>query len=296
MLLFDEADALFGKRTRGQGQPRPLRQPRGRLPAAADGGVPRPRDPDHQRAQRARPGVHRRLRGRRHVPVPRRRAARARCGGGAFPRALPRRRARRARGSPRSTSPGGGIAAAALTAAYLAADDGGELTWTSWPARCAGSSPRPDAPPRAHPARRPEEAGAQTAADRARRPDRGVCRRPRAVGSRPDGIPRWCGGARPTPHARRARHRAPQRRRVTVPSGGWGSSSTGATGLRSTGCRSRDRRAARTGAGRCRATPASVGPVPRAGPGRPVTSRRPRARPRGRSSRGRSRARPARAG
>ena len=35
VLLFDEADALFGKRTRGQGQPRPLREHRGQLPAAA---------------------------------------------------------------------------------------------------------------------------------------------------------------------------------------------------------------------------------------------------------------------
>ena len=33
---------------RGQGQPRPLRQHRGQLPAAAHGGVPRPGDPDHQ--------------------------------------------------------------------------------------------------------------------------------------------------------------------------------------------------------------------------------------------------------
>ena len=48
ILFFDEADALFGKRTRGQGQPRPLRQHRGELPAAAHGGLPRPRDPRHQ--------------------------------------------------------------------------------------------------------------------------------------------------------------------------------------------------------------------------------------------------------
>ena len=39
ILFFDEADALFGKRTRGQRRPRPLRQPRGQLPAAADGGL-----------------------------------------------------------------------------------------------------------------------------------------------------------------------------------------------------------------------------------------------------------------
>ena len=38
MLLFDEADALFGKRSKSR-QPRPLRQHRGRLPAATDGSV-----------------------------------------------------------------------------------------------------------------------------------------------------------------------------------------------------------------------------------------------------------------
>ena len=39
ILFFDEADALFGKRSEVQGLARPLRQHRGRLPAAADGGV-----------------------------------------------------------------------------------------------------------------------------------------------------------------------------------------------------------------------------------------------------------------
>ena len=37
---------------RGEGQPRPLRQPRGRLPAAAHGVLPRAGDPDHQPARR----------------------------------------------------------------------------------------------------------------------------------------------------------------------------------------------------------------------------------------------------
>ena len=41
VLLFDEADALFGKRSRGQGRPRPLRQRRGRLPAPAHGALRR---------------------------------------------------------------------------------------------------------------------------------------------------------------------------------------------------------------------------------------------------------------
>ena len=42
---------------RGQGQPRPLRQHRGRLPAPAHGGIPGPRDPHHQPEVSARPGV-----------------------------------------------------------------------------------------------------------------------------------------------------------------------------------------------------------------------------------------------
>ena len=57
ILLFDEADALFGKRSEVQGQPRPLRQHRGQLPAAAHGGLPRPGDPDDQHEGRARHGV-----------------------------------------------------------------------------------------------------------------------------------------------------------------------------------------------------------------------------------------------
>ena len=42
---------------RGQGQPRPLREPRGHLPAAAHGGLPRPRDPHDQPARQRRPRV-----------------------------------------------------------------------------------------------------------------------------------------------------------------------------------------------------------------------------------------------
>ncbi len=48
ILLFDEADALFGKRSEVQGQPRPLRQHRGKLPAPAHGGIPGAGNPDHQ--------------------------------------------------------------------------------------------------------------------------------------------------------------------------------------------------------------------------------------------------------
>ena len=39
ILFFDEADALFGKRSEVTRRARPLRQHRGRLPAAADGGA-----------------------------------------------------------------------------------------------------------------------------------------------------------------------------------------------------------------------------------------------------------------
>ena len=57
VLLFDEADALFGKRGEVKAGPRPLRQPRGRLPAAAHGVLPGPRPADHEPAGERRPGV-----------------------------------------------------------------------------------------------------------------------------------------------------------------------------------------------------------------------------------------------
>ena len=65
VLFFDEADALFGKRSEVRG-PRPLRQHRGRLPAAAAGDLRRPRDPGHQPAAQHR----------RRVPAPDRRRGR----------------------------------------------------------------------------------------------------------------------------------------------------------------------------------------------------------------------------
>jgi hypothetical protein len=43
---------------RGQGQPRPLRQHRDQLPAAAHGGLPRAGDPGDQHEERPRPGFH----------------------------------------------------------------------------------------------------------------------------------------------------------------------------------------------------------------------------------------------
>ena len=57
---------------RGARQPRPLRQHRGELPAAADGGVSRARDPHHEPAQRARPRVPAPHPLRRRVPLSRR--------------------------------------------------------------------------------------------------------------------------------------------------------------------------------------------------------------------------------
>ena len=108
---------------RGARQPRPLRQPRGRLPAAAHRGLPRPGDPHHQREGRAST--------RRSCaacasssrsPTPTQARAR-RCGAARSRRATP------APGlDPRRLAaidlPGGGIAAAALTAAYLGAERG----------------------------------------------------------------------------------------------------------------------------------------------------------------------------
>ena len=57
LLLFDEADALFGKRGAGQRRPRPLRQHRDRLPAPEDGAVRRARRSRHQPQGRPRQGV-----------------------------------------------------------------------------------------------------------------------------------------------------------------------------------------------------------------------------------------------
>ena len=70
ILFFDEADALFGKRSEVQRLARPLRQPRGQLPAAAHGGVRRHRHPGHQPAQQHGRRLHPppALRGR--LPVP----------------------------------------------------------------------------------------------------------------------------------------------------------------------------------------------------------------------------------
>ena len=108
---------------RGQGQPRPLRQHRGQLPAAADGGVPRPRDPHDQPAAGARPGVPAPAPLRRPVPVPRRRAARRDLAA-----RLPGRHARSTGSTSRALArlnvAGGTIRNIALDAAFLAAARG----------------------------------------------------------------------------------------------------------------------------------------------------------------------------
>ena len=68
VLLFDEADALFGKRSEVKRRARPLRERRGRVPAPADGAVRRRRDPDHEPAREPRRGVHPAARRDRRLP------------------------------------------------------------------------------------------------------------------------------------------------------------------------------------------------------------------------------------
>ena len=83
---------------RGQGQPRPLRQHRGQLPAAAHGGLPRPGDPHHQPARtRSTSAFLRRLRFVVQFPFPDA-AQRAEIWRRVFPAADADRRARPRRG------------------------------------------------------------------------------------------------------------------------------------------------------------------------------------------------------
>ena len=121
MLLFDEADALFGRRSEVRDS-RPVRQPRGRLPAAADRGVPRAGDPDLQACGR---WTRRSCAGSRFVafpyPDP---VLRERLWERAFPVATPVADLDAHRLAALDL-PGGGIASVALTAAFLAAADGG---------------------------------------------------------------------------------------------------------------------------------------------------------------------------
>ena len=113
---------------RGQRQPRPLRQHRGQLPAAADGGLPRSGDPGHQRQGDARHGVPATAAVRRRLPVPWQGGAPGDLGAGVS--------AARSRWSATSTSTvsrgscltGGSIHNAALNASFLAAQQESNVT------------------------------------------------------------------------------------------------------------------------------------------------------------------------
>ena len=126
MLLFDEADALFGKRSEVKDSHDRYANIEVSLPAAADGGLSRPGDPDHQHEERARPRVPAPHPLRRQFPVSRHGGARA---------DLAPRSSRRARRSARSTFTalarlnlaGGNIRNIALNAAFSAADAGSAI-------------------------------------------------------------------------------------------------------------------------------------------------------------------------
>ena len=76
ILLFEDADALLGNAQRGQGQPRPLRQPGGRVSSAAPRASRGPHDPHDQPATRDRSGVHAAPAPRRGLPAAGRGSAR----------------------------------------------------------------------------------------------------------------------------------------------------------------------------------------------------------------------------
>ena len=126
VLFFDEADAIFGKRSDVKRRPRPLRQHRERVPAAAAGDLRRAGRAGHQPAGQHRRRVHPPA-GRDHrLPGADRRAA-ARAVG-------PLPGARRCRSADdldldflrrvRSRWRAGNIRSASTTAAYLAAAAG----------------------------------------------------------------------------------------------------------------------------------------------------------------------------
>jgi hypothetical protein len=106
---------------RGQGQPRPLRQHRGELPAAADGGLSRAGDPHQQPEGCARPGVPPPPALRRALPVPGRAAARGDLAPHLSRRYADARDLDHAKLA-RLHVAGGSIRNIALNAAFLAAD------------------------------------------------------------------------------------------------------------------------------------------------------------------------------
>ena len=114
---------------RGQGQPRPLRQHRGQLSAAAHGGLPRPGHPHHQPEERSRPGLPAPppLR-RRSSPSPMPRSA-PKSGGAFFPPSTPTE-GLDAEKLARLNVAGGNIRNIALNAAFLAADAGEPVRMT----------------------------------------------------------------------------------------------------------------------------------------------------------------------
>ena len=125
VLFFDEADALFGKRSEVQGRARPLRQHRDRLPAAADGAVRRRRDPRHQPQAEPRRGLRPAARPSASTSRSRKPPSAAACGTRSGRRVAPRAEdvdldwfAREYRLS------GGNIRNTVLAAAHLAAADG----------------------------------------------------------------------------------------------------------------------------------------------------------------------------
>ena len=124
VLLFDEADAVFGKRSEVKRLARPVREPGERLPAPAAGGVRRDRRPHHQPAGQHRRGVHPAAGPGGRLPVPGRRAADrpvAFLPGGHALRGRPRTRSVCAK---EFELAGGAIRSAAVTAGYLAAGRG----------------------------------------------------------------------------------------------------------------------------------------------------------------------------
>ncbi len=128
ILFFDEADALFGKRSEVARLARPLRQHRGRVPPPEDGVVLRRGHPRDELPAQHRRGVPAPPRLRRSTsPSPSQRTASG-SGGWSCPRRL--------RSRPTSTPAflasqfklsGGGIRNASLAAAFLAAEDGGTI-------------------------------------------------------------------------------------------------------------------------------------------------------------------------
>ena len=130
LLLFDEADALFGKRTQVTRRPRPVREHRDRLRAPADGAVRRGgRAGDEPQGRPRLPRSSAALRFIVDFAAARRERARAAVAARARGSARRRREARRRR--PRLGRPGreleltgAGIKSAALAAAFLARGDG----------------------------------------------------------------------------------------------------------------------------------------------------------------------------